>query len=66
VWVVLTYAEALARAGRTEDARAAILEASELVLDLALRIRDEAYRERFLRQVPENARTLALAAAWSA
>ncbi len=61
----LTYAEALHADGAPDEARAAILEARARVLRTAEKIRDPALQRSFLERVPENARTLALAAEWS-
>jgi tetratricopeptide (TPR) repeat protein len=60
-WLRLAWADALAAAGRADDARTAILEARDYVLRVAGKIGDEARRESFLCRVPENARILALA-----
>ncbi len=59
--VRLTYAEALGAAGRAADAAAALAEAHDRLLARASRITDATWRRRFLTNVPENARTLALA-----
>jgi hypothetical protein len=59
----LTRAEALHATGDREAARAAIAEARARLLAVADTIADPAYRASFL-EVPENARTLALARAW--
>jgi hypothetical protein len=61
--VRLAHAEALAASGAADEARRALAAAREAVLARAAKIRDAAWRERFLREVPENARTLELAAA---
>jgi eukaryotic-like serine/threonine-protein kinase len=58
----LVYADAL----RGEDPaaeRAAIFEARDRLLERAAKIGDPALRESFVTRVPENARTMALAAA---
>ncbi|WP_437940222.1 serine/threonine-protein kinase [Sorangium sp. So ce341] len=60
----LVYAEALFAAGDRAGARAAIAEARDRLLAVAMRIADPGMRERFLRDVEENARTLELARAW--
>ncbi|APR84843.1 Adenylate cyclase [Minicystis rosea] len=60
--VRLAYAEALAATHREREARAVLLEARERLLERADRISDPSLREGFLRGVPENARTLELAA----
>lgn len=62
--VRLILAEALQASGRQDEARAAITAARNRLLERASHIRDEALRRSFLEQVPENARTLALASAW--
>jgi tetratricopeptide (TPR) repeat protein len=62
--VRLTYAEVLYAAGDFERARAAIAEARERLLANAAKIGDPKYRKSFLENVPENARTLALAQEW--
>jgi eukaryotic-like serine/threonine-protein kinase len=62
--VRLVHAEALHASGRAAEARAAITAARDRLLERAVRIRDEALRRSFLEQVPENARTIALAQAW--
>ncbi|HVK77242.1 MAG TPA: protein kinase [Kofleriaceae bacterium] len=56
----LTWAEALAAAGRTAEAAAAGLRARARLLERAAAISDPALRASFLERVPENARTLAL------
>jgi tetratricopeptide (TPR) repeat protein len=60
----LVHAEALAAAGEEERARAAIGVARERLLANAAKIDEPGYQKSFLEAVPENARTLALAAAW--
>lgn len=60
----LVHAECLEAAGRREDARAAIDKARQCLLVNADKIADPTYREGFLRNVPENRRTLDLAQAW--
>ena len=62
----LVWAEALYANGREEEALAAILDAERRVRARAARMTNEAVREAFLDQVPENALTLELASAWSA
>ena len=59
--VRLTYAEALAAAGRPTEARAALAVARERLLARADRVADLGWRHRFLHEVPVNARILALA-----
>jgi len=60
----LTRAEAFHAAGDLDTARAAIAHARTRLLAIASQIADPAFRTRFLEDVPENARTLALARAW--
>lgn len=60
----LTHAEALAANGRTDEAREAIRRARDALLDAARPIQDPESRRSFLDNVPENARTLALASDW--
>ncbi|XXU13715.1 protein kinase [Sorangium sp. So ce861] len=62
--VRLTYAEALAASGRHAEASAAIASARAALLARAEKLRDPTWRERFLRDVPDNARTLELARRW--
>ncbi|WP_437807354.1 protein kinase domain-containing protein [Sorangium sp. So ce1078] len=62
--VRLTYAEALAASGRHAEAIAAIASARTALLARAEKLSDPAWRERFLRDVPDNARTLELARQW--
>ena len=57
----LRYAVCLADAGRASEASAVIATARANLMSRAARIGDPAWRERFLRDVPANARTLALA-----
>jgi hypothetical protein len=64
--VRLTYAEALAAAGEQVEARAALVVARERLLARAERVADLDWRQRFLHEVPVNARILALAAAAAA
>jgi hypothetical protein len=63
-FVLLAHAEALHAAGADDRARQAITEARARLLAIAARIPDPAYRQSFLENVPENARTMALARAW--
>jgi serine/threonine protein kinase/tetratricopeptide (TPR) repeat protein len=63
--VRLVHAEALDAGGDRGRARAAIASARERLLARADKIADPAWRRRFLEGVAENARTLALADAWS-
>jgi hypothetical protein len=60
----LEYAEALAAAGRTEDAKRATIAARDRLLERAAKIADARWRARFLENVLENARTLSLARAF--
>ncbi|XXY52907.1 protein kinase [Sorangium sp. So ce269] len=62
--VRLVHAEALAASGQLVEARGAIALARNGLLVRAGRISDPAWRERFLRDVPDNARILALAHGW--
>jgi tetratricopeptide (TPR) repeat protein len=64
--VRLTHAEALAQNGADVEARAALETARERLLARAARIEETAWRERFLHDVPVNARILSLAEQWSA
>jgi tetratricopeptide (TPR) repeat protein len=63
--VRLTHAEALAQNGRDGEARVALEAARERLLARAARIEEAAWRERFLHDVPVNARILSLAAQWA-
>ena len=60
----LAHAEALDASGRGAEARSAVAAARDRLVALAGKIDDAAWRESFLRRVPENARTFALAEAW--
>jgi tetratricopeptide (TPR) repeat protein len=62
-FVRLAHAEALRATGAHDAARRAIADARARLLAIADKIADPAYRTSFLEHVPENARTLALAAA---
>ncbi|WP_437964093.1 protein kinase [Sorangium sp. So ce260] len=62
--VRLTYAEALAASGRHAEAIAALASARAALLARAEKLSDPTWRERFLRDVPDNARTLELARQW--
>jgi tetratricopeptide (TPR) repeat protein len=62
--VRLAHAEALHATGAREAARRAIAEARARLLATAGAIADPDYRRRFLEDVSENARTLALAREW--
>jgi tetratricopeptide (TPR) repeat protein len=59
--VRLVYAEAFAAKGDTAEFTTAIAGARERLMERAAKIGDPAWRERFLRGVPDNARTLKLA-----
>jgi tetratricopeptide (TPR) repeat protein len=60
--VRLTYAEALVAAGEPVQAEAALAAARDHLLARAERVADLGWRQRFLHEVPVNARILALAA----
>ncbi|MDC3988007.1 serine/threonine-protein kinase [Polyangium jinanense] len=60
----LTRAEALHATGNHARARALLLDTRDLLLSRAATIDDPELRRSFLENVPENARILALAAAW--
>ncbi|WP_437793149.1 serine/threonine-protein kinase [Sorangium sp. So ce693] len=62
--VRLVHAEALAATGQMAEAKGAIALARNGLLVRAGRIGDPVWRERFLRDVPNNARILALAQGW--
>jgi hypothetical protein len=62
--VALALAEALHATGDLEAARRTIAAARTHLLAIAGKIPDPAYRQSFLDDVPENARTLALARTW--
>ncbi|MDI3285913.1 serine/threonine-protein kinase [Polyangium sp. 15x6] len=62
--VRLVYAEALDANGQHERAKEALSAARAHLLGRAEKIGDPARRTRFLRAVPDNARTLVLAEAW--
>jgi hypothetical protein len=63
-FVRLAHAEALHATGAKDAARRAIAAARARLVAIAGKIADPGYRTSFLEQVPENARTLALARAW--
>jgi tetratricopeptide (TPR) repeat protein len=63
-FVRLAHAEALHATGAHDAARHAIAEARARLISIADRIADPACKQSFLENVPENARTLALARAW--
>ena len=58
----LAFVESLEATGQAERARAALVAARAWLLERAGRISDERFRQSFLENVPEHARTLALAA----
>ncbi|WP_437489904.1 protein kinase [Sorangium sp. So ce1014] len=62
--IYLVRAEALEACGAHGEARAAIATARGRLLERAARIANPAWRARFLENVPDHARTLALAGAW--
>lgn len=62
--VYLVHAEALEASGDHEGAHAAMVLARDRLQDHAARISNLAWRASFLENVPENARTLALAREW--
>ncbi|WP_437283665.1 AAA family ATPase [Sorangium sp. So ce375] len=62
--VRLTYAEALAASGRRAEAEVAIRSAKAALLARAEKLSDPTWRERFLRDAPDNARTIELARDW--
>jgi eukaryotic-like serine/threonine-protein kinase len=64
--VRLCYAEALAQTGAVAEARGALEIARGRLEARAARIGEAAWRQRFLRDVPVNARILALIEAWGA
>ena len=57
----LVHAEALEALGRRDEARAAIGEARDRLLERAAKVADETLRQSMLRRVPVHARTMALA-----
>jgi eukaryotic-like serine/threonine-protein kinase len=63
-FVRLAHAEALYATGAHDAARHAITEARTRLFTIADRIADPGYKQSFLENVPENARTLTLARAW--
>jgi hypothetical protein len=63
-FVRLAHAEALHATGAQDAARHAIADARARLFTIADRIVDPEYKTSFLDNVPENARTLALARAW--
>ncbi|WP_437959519.1 protein kinase [Sorangium sp. So ce119] len=62
--IYLVRAEALEACGAHGEARVAIATARERLLERTARIANPAWRSGFLENVPEHARTLALARAW--
>jgi tetratricopeptide (TPR) repeat protein len=65
-FIRLVHAECLDAAGRRDEARAAIANARGRLLAIAETIEAPPVRQTFLENVPENARTLALARQWEA
>ncbi|HWO17833.1 MAG TPA: hypothetical protein VNO30_03630, partial [Kofleriaceae bacterium] len=63
-FVRLVHAEALHATGAHDAARRAISEARTHLFTIVDRLEDPEYKKSFLENVPENARTLALASAW--
>ncbi|RLB64243.1 MAG: serine/threonine-protein kinase PknK [Deltaproteobacteria bacterium] len=63
--VRLVHAEALDATGDHDGACEAISVAAKRLWERASKIKDETWRTSFLEQVPDNARTLALAASWT-
>jgi eukaryotic-like serine/threonine-protein kinase len=63
-YVRLAHAESLHATGARDAARDAIAEARAHLLAMTDKIPDPDYRQSFLENVPENARTLALARDW--
>jgi hypothetical protein len=63
-FVRLAHAEALHATGAHDAARHAIADARTRLFAVADRIFDPVYKTSFLENVPENARTVALARAW--
>ncbi|EYF06826.1 serine/threonine-protein kinase [Chondromyces apiculatus] len=61
----LTYAEALRAAGHRGAARDAVGLAMDRLLERAQRIQDPGRRQSFCEEVPEHAKTFALATLWS-
>jgi tetratricopeptide (TPR) repeat protein len=64
MFVRLAHAEALHATGAEDAARRAIAETRARIIAIAGKIADPSYRTSFLEQIPENARTVALARAW--
>lgn len=62
-FVRLCHVEALSAAGRAEEARLALFRADEKLAERAARITDPAHRTSFLQNIPEHARTVAVAEA---
>jgi hypothetical protein len=60
----LVHAECLQAIGDHEAACTAIAKAKQRILTIAATIPDVSYQKSFLENVPENKRTLDLAAAW--
>jgi eukaryotic-like serine/threonine-protein kinase len=66
ILVRLVFAEALAANGQDAETRKILAQARDRVLEIASRIQDPELRRCFLNNVPENERTLRLAAEWLA
>lgn len=64
--VRLVHAECLHEAGRIDEAQGAVARARERLSAIAASIGDPHYREMFLINIPENAKTLELAGEWQA
>ena len=64
--VRLAHAEALAQSGARDEARSVLAVAHQRLLARADRIEEPAWRQRFLHNVPVNARILALVEEWRA
>ncbi|MDC0743263.1 serine/threonine-protein kinase [Polyangium mundeleinium] len=64
MYLRLIHAEALHATGNHARARALLLETRDVLLSRAAKIQDPELRRSFLENVTENARILALAAAW--
>ena len=64
--VRLAHAEALAQTGARDEARVVLAVAHQRLLARAERIEEPAWRQRFLHNVPVNARILALVEEWRA
>ena len=60
----LVFAECLHAAGEVDEAKQALGAAARRLRERGERISDKSWRQSFLENVPENARTLELARAW--